>query len=152
MSKKEDGNSKLGWKIGSAILIVLFGLVIGFIIWFFYIGSPKEIISVADQFKPKSEWKLTQNHVEPPRNFCVDVRCPSLGRSWTLPEKINRERFEQIAYIGKTKLTIANDCFEKDGDGNVIESCDASAIIDGYDVLLSYSGSIPQIVLAIEKE
>lgn len=147
---------KLEWKIGSVILLAIFGFFIWLIVSYFYVGSPKEILSVADQFKTKPEWQLTQNSVEPPRNSCIDIVCPSVGRSWILPQKLNRENFEQIAYIGNTKLTITPDCFEKDKEGHVLESCDAVGIINDYDVVLTYYGrgiehNKPVIILNVER-
>lgn len=152
MAKQEtkDGE-KLGRRIGGVIIVGFLGLVAYLVFWAFYEGSPKEIVSVADQFKPQPEWQLKQDSVVPPRNGCIDIECPSVGRSWTLPQEINREQFEQIAQMGTTKLTISSDCFEKDETGYVIKSCDATGVIDGYDVSLSYSGSKPQIVLSVGK-
>ena len=149
-------SKNLGWKIGGGIIVLFIGLIVGFGFWLAYEGDPKEIVSVADQFKPKPEWQLTQNSVEPPRNSCIDIVCPSVGRSWILPQKLNRENFEQIAYIGNTKLTITPDCFEKDEEGHVLESCDAVGIINNYDVVLTYYGrgiehNKPVIILNVER-
>lgn len=138
MTKKDR---KLEWKIGSVIIIGFFVLLIGFIVWFFYVGSPKEIVSVADQFKPGSDWILKGEHIEPPRNSCVDVDCPSVSRRWSLPHELDEKQFEDIAWIGKTHLTPTGSCFEKNKDGKVIKLCDAVGLIDGYNVTLTYTGN-----------
>jgi hypothetical protein len=153
MAKKDR---KIEWKVGSVIIITLLTLLVGFIIWFFYVGSPKEIISVADQFKPDSSWKLTQNYVESPRSFCIDVECPHVSRSWSLPQKIDRDQFKKIARLNTHELTMAKSCFEKDEDDRIIESCDAVGFIEGYRIALTYYGSDyrdnkPSIVLTVGK-
>lgn len=146
---------KLEWKIGSVVIIAFFGLLIWSIGWYFYEGSPREILSVADQFKPKPEWQLEQETVEPPRNSCIDIRCPSVGRSWILPTEMNREQFKEIAHVGQVQLAISTSCFEEDASGHVVKSCDAAGTIDGYSVSLSYSGGghgdKPTILLSIEE-
>lgn len=150
------GKSNKGLKIVAGIMIVLIGVIVGFGFWLTYEGDPKEIVSVADQFKPGAEWKLTSNHVEPPQNSCIDIACPSVGRSWILPQKLNRENFEEIAHTDNTKLTILPDCFEKDEEGRALESCDAMGVVNDYDVTLTYYGrdtehNKPIVILNVER-
>lgn len=133
MVKKDK---KLQWKIGSAIIIVLFGLMIYFVAWFFYVGSPKEIVSLADQFKPGLDWTLRQEHVEPPRSFCIDVDCPSVSKGWSLSKKIDRQQFENIASIGNSRLTLSDDCFKNEA---AVDFCDATGTVNGYEVTLTYT-------------
>lgn len=152
----EKKTKKLEWKIGSVILIAIFGLFIWGIVSYFYVGSPKEIISMADQFKPGTEWKLRQDFVEPPRNSCIDKVCPSVSRSWDIPHKLNREQFEQIARMGNTKLTITPDCFEQFESGHFSEMCDTVDTLDGYYIELSYYGGKgqdkPKVTLYVIEE
>ena len=132
MVKKDE---KLGWRIGTVIIIVLFGLFIASIAWFFYEGSPKEIVSVADQFKPRPEWKLTQESVEPPRNFCVDVACPSIIRKWEANEVLNQETVESLIKQSGWKLTAEEDCLKITPD-RPSSWCDIRGKVNGYTISL----------------
>jgi cbb3-type cytochrome oxidase subunit 3 len=133
--------SKLEWKIGSTIILIVFGLMIYLVVWFLYTGSPREIVAIADQFKPGQDWTLKQEHIEPPRSFCVDVDCPSVSRRWSLPQELDKQKFEEIALIGKNHLVPTDSCFEKNKSGETIKLCDAVGTIDGYHITLTYSGN-----------
>lgn len=162
MSKKAEHKNvspaeRRKWKIWSAIIIGIFGIVIWSIANFFYVGSPKEIISVANKFQPGPGWQLKQEHVEPPRGYCGDVDCPYVSRRWTLSQEVNREQFEKIVQIDNQKLKISDNCFEKTESGSNIESCDANGTIDNFHISLTYTGSHysdgkPSITLGVGKE
>ena len=83
--------SKLEWKIGSTIILIVFGLMIYSVIWFFYRGPTDEIIRIANQLEPEKNWTLVSEHIEAPGNFCIDVDCPSLSRTWVVPLPIKEE-------------------------------------------------------------
>lgn len=152
MTKKDR---KLEWKVGSAIIIIFFALLTWLIAGYFYVGSSKEIVSTADQFKPGADWMLKKEHIEPPRNSCIDTVCPQVYRAWSLPQKLDKQQFEQLAKVGVNKLAIAKSCLEKNESGQVIELCDAAGTIDGYKFALSYSGNgyddSPKVTLIVEK-
>src|SRR3990167_11149633 len=98
-----EKDRKLEWKIGSVIIIIFFGFMIYGIVTFFYRGSPAEILSVTDQFKPEKDWVLVSEHVEPPGNFCIDIDCPSVGRTWTIPSPVSEEEaYRRLSQAGWT--------------------------------------------------
>ena len=137
-------------------LIVFIILCVGFVAWMFWQGSPKEILGVANQFKPDSSWKLISEEVNPPRTMCFDVICPSVSRSWTLPGPItNIDQFQKIATIGNKKMEVPSTCFRIIDTSQPAPSysCDASYVLDNYQITLSYYDTErPAIVdLTVEK-
>ena len=86
MAKEKDA-FVVFWKYFSRTLIavsIAAALFIGFMIFaLFYRGSTKPILSVADEFKPDSSWRLAQEQVEPPRLLCIgSMSCPGVSRTW----------------------------------------------------------------------
>jgi hypothetical protein len=139
---KKDKNSKLGWKIGSVIIIAFFAAIIGFLIWFFYVGSTKEIVAVADQFKTDPSWDLSSERVEPPRNFCIDIECPSLSRQWKTDSILSKEELREYLKMSGWDFNIEGDCLvDKNISGTAITLCSASGVVNGYKVTVYISGS-----------
>lgn len=89
------------WKIARRILLgvgVICGIVVAFLIFaVFYGGDTRPILSVADEFKPDSSWKLTEERVEPPRIMCAgDIACPSVFRKWVRKQPISIDELQSI--------------------------------------------------------
>lgn len=153
-SKKDiSAADKREWKIGSTIIIACFALLLWFIISCLYVGSPKEITTLANQLDPGLGWTLKHEMIKPPSNPCFLDHCPSVYRSWSSPRELDREQFEKIAQLGSHKLSILEDCFEQTETGHIRQSCAATSTIDGYYVGLSYYGflsdSEPSLQLSI---
>jgi hypothetical protein len=153
MSKKQI-NQKRNWRIGSAIVVALFALLIGFLAWLLYVGSPKEVISVADQFKPGLGWNLTQNQIDPPRNVCIDIKCPGVTRTWVSSSYMTKQGFESLIKTSGWKLYYEDGCF--DTTDILQASCWAHGVINGYRVVLSVANdsalnSKPTLRLTVEK-
>lgn len=127
--------------------IVLFiALVSSMAIWLGWSGSTKDIVGVADQFKPYSSWVLVSSHAVPPRTLCLgdDGACPSISRYWTVKTPItSADQFKKIAVIKNTNMTLLSECFyiNTAAGRQDSSSCDASITLDGYKFLLSYYGT-----------
>lgn len=128
----------LGWKIGGGIIVLLIGLVIGFGFWLAYEGDPKEIVSVADQFKPGAEWKLTKDDIEPPSNTCIDVECPSVSRKWESDTILSRQDLETMIHESRLELHPEKDCFQIN-ETRPAAWCDANGSEKGYTIELRAS-------------
>lgn len=82
----------LGISIG-----IFFIIIISVAIWSTWSGSPREIESAANQFKPDSSWRLVSSRIEPPRNMCLgDVACPSISQTWTSPRAVTQEEILEV--------------------------------------------------------
>jgi hypothetical protein len=151
-----EKNRKLGWKIGGTIIGVCFVLIIIFLVWFFNAGSSKEIVAVADELKPGSDWQLTSEQIKPPERMCIDVACPSVQRKWTLPAKLTKDQV--LGYVKQTSWTITNDkeCFYNIYTNEPWRTCIIHAGSKGYKIDInidnedSLSGSKPTFNLYIE--
>lgn len=133
---------KRRWMITSGIIVALLVAFFGFLAWFFYVGSSKEIVAIADQFKPDSSWELVSENIQPPATFCVDVECPSVHRSWNTHTLISKVKLQQQLELSGWKFKIDNDCSLSPnifGTGTTI--CSASGIVNGYSATVSISGS-----------
>lgn len=143
-SKKKNVSKadKRRWMINSGIIIALLVAFFGFLAWFFYVGSPKEIMTVADQFKPDPSWELVSEKIQPPATFCIDVECPSVHRSWNTHTLISKDKLQQQLELSRWNLKIDSDCTLDPnifGAGTTI--CSASGVVNGYLVVVSISGS-----------
>ena len=133
---------KRRWKIGSAIIIVAFSVVVGLLLWLSYTGSSKEIVGVADQFKPDPSWQLKSEAIEPPRTFCGDVECPSVFRSWATNGVIGRDKLQAQLMESGLNFKITGDCILKPNVyGGGLPLCMASGVIDGYIIKVTVNGS-----------
>lgn len=130
------------WKIGSAIIIGFFIAAIAFFGWLFYVGSPKEIVAVADQFKPDPSWTLENEHVVPPQTMCIDVECPSLSKTWATKHLLTREELQKRLDISGWEFQIDGDCLIKGNYyGTALPVCSARGIINNFEVVVSIRGS-----------
>ena len=135
---------KLEWKIGSVVLIVFFGLFVWGIVSLFWTGSSKEIQSVADQFQADSSWKLTQNQIEGPKNWCGDLVCPSVSRQWKTDHTLSKEELKSVLNKSGWDFPINESCLpNKNAFGAHITACSAKGIVDKYRISVSISASNP---------
>lgn len=157
-AKRPTSKQKRNWKIGSAIIIAFFALIISFLIWFFYVGSTKEIVAIADQFKPDPAWQLKSETIEPPRSFCLDVECPSVSRKWKIGNLLNRDEFAKLVHFSGWNFDINGNCVLEDKNrySDSIEVCSASGTDKGYKISITVTSSNPagnsQVGLFIKKE
>lgn len=129
---------KRRWKIGSAIIIVLFSVIVGFLLWLSYTGSSKEIVAVADQFKPDPSWQLKSEAIEPPRTFCIDIECPSVWRQWQTNSLLSQEDFSKIIKKTNWDLSLDEGCdFSNIQNGENTKVCSAMGLVDGYTTTLT---------------
>ena len=148
---------KRRWKIGSAIIIASFSIAVGLLLWLSYTGSTKEIVAVADQFKPDPSWELKSEAIEPPRTFCGDVECPSVFRLWGTENQLSKSEFQKIINLAGWNFPVDEDCeVNPNVFGTSLPTCTASGAIDGYRVSLSVRGSSSpdsyQVSLNVTKE
>lgn len=135
----EKKNKKLGKKIGITILIVFFGLIACGMVWLLWTGSTKDIETTAGQLKARSDWKLTGNYVEPPRNVCIDVECPSVRKTWELPAPISKQEFENTIKESGWRLEFEDGCFESQDISRA--TCWARGSVNNYEIVLLISNS-----------
>lgn len=151
---KKDNKSKKNVLI---VLGIILGAIIAFLVWFFYVGSPKEMVSVADQLKTDPDWELVSEGIHPPRTVCIDGDCPSLSRQWKTDHTLSRDEFVTLLQKSGWNLTIDGDCQPRhDVLGSHIRLCSAEGNIDGYNVVIAVNGSNPQkeasLGLSLSKE
>lgn len=155
MAKKDNkGDKKLGWRIGSAIIILLFGLFVWGVVSFFWTGDTKDIEATANQFKPRQDWTLAQEQVEGPKSFCGDVSCPSVRKTWNLPEPLSKQVFETIIKESGWTLQFEDSCFTAKDISK--DACWAKGSSNGYKILLTANNkdiltSKPSVRLTVEK-
>lgn len=157
--RKQKNTPKIGkhqWVIGGAI-IALSTLLLVFLSWFFYTGSTKEIVAVADQFKPDSSWELVSENIQPPATVCIDVECPSIWRQWRSNTTASSETFRSLLKQVRWNLKIDTDCNYNDaGLGKNLKLCSASGVTDNYLVEVTIrNDSTPSttlVGLSIKKE
>lgn len=102
------------WKIIGIIAAVLVVLVGGLLAWLSWEGSPKEIVSVADEFKPDASWELVKEEIIPPRNSCISVHCPHVHREWRTSSRLTtndiRERLQASSWNNLIN-NLEDDCY-----------------------------------------
>ena len=140
--KNTSKGSKRKLKIVSTLVILCVIALIGILFALFYVGSTKEIVAVADQFKPDSSWKLVTDDVQPPKAFCGDVECPRVYRGWSTKNVISKDLFiEQLRSSG-FNFPVVGDCLLRSNDfGAATTLCSASGNINGYGVIVNVGGS-----------
>jgi hypothetical protein len=97
-------------------------------------GSTKPIRAVADQFHAPASWKLVEEHVEPPRFVCFDVRCPSVHRSWATPSIPNSQELEQILANSGFNFRTDKPCAKEPHESGSVYICGAEGDIQKYTV------------------
>ena len=147
-STTEDGVSrfrKRKWVFLGVLVFIVAN--IGFIIWFFHVGSTNEIESVANQFKPDTSWKLTTSDIQPPRTLCIDVECPRVLKQWESKTAITADDLSLLLKKSGWDFRIDGDCVLDNPNryGDSVEVCSASGFINGYDVSVSVSSSNPPV-------
>lgn len=83
---------------------IIVALILGWLIFvYFWEGSTKPILAVADKFQPGSAWILEQETIRAPRIVCesIDVECPYVGKSWR-SETVNQLTYEQLNFLLNT--------------------------------------------------
>lgn len=150
LSQKKKSNKPFVQSARFTVLIFISVFIISLIycvVWANWRGSPSEIISIADKFKPDTSWKLISNTVDPPGGFCV-YTCPHVYRKWSLPAKLTREQFENIAKIDGKKMPITDEgyCFITFPNGVISQSCQKTIIINQYRIQLGYDANNPDDV------
>lgn len=136
--KQVTKSGRRNWIIGSGIIIILFILAIMGVVRFFWVGSADEIVSVANQFKPQSGWKLTSEHIEPPRTWCIDVKCPSISRRWETHTPLTYDEFSTLLKQQGWNFAINGDCLVDPNDyADLTSICDATGLINEYKATLT---------------
>ena len=130
------------WLLGSAIIIGGFIGVAALFGWVMYIGSSKEIVAVANQFKPDASWKLESESIVPPRTLCIDVECPSVGRVWKTKNLVSKVELRKQLDKSGWDFPIEDDCLLDPGSwGAALPLCTARGNVDNYDISVSVRGS-----------
>lgn len=138
---KKDRKSKQNILIALGIIL---SAIIGFLVWFFYVGSPREMISVADQLKTDPDWELASESIQPPRTVCIDGDCPSLSRQWRTDHTLSRDEFAVLLQKSGWNFTIDGDCLPNSYNfGDHVRLCSAKGNIGEYDVIIAISASNP---------
>lgn len=141
MAKKDR---KLEWKIGSAIIIVVLGLLVWGVVSLFWMGGTEKIEAVANQLKPGRDWILTQEHIETPKSFCGDVECPSVYRQWKTDHPLTKDELSSLLSRTGWNFEIKNSCsLDPYATGNYLTFCSAQGVSGEYRIIVSISGSNP---------
>lgn len=126
----------IGIPLGLFIAFILLALV--------WRGDTKEIVGIADQFKPDSSWHLKYDVVEPPVLVCLsDVPCPNVDRTWSTGMIISKQQFADKLADAGWDFPIVGDCLAKSGvGGSGITLCSAKGKIKGFRVTARVEGII----------
>lgn len=131
-------------KAKKTIGIILLGfaiLVAGLVYVVTWTGSTKDIVAVADQFKPDESWKFTSEVITPPRTICIDILCPEVRKEWEVDQRLDtKQEFETIAKIGQTVLTVEDDCLSESQIRESREICTAEGNVGNYRAKIEYRG------------
>lgn len=115
-----------------AFIIVAIGGLTAYVSWQ---GDPKEIIAVADQFKPDDSWTLDSEGLTPPKLLCFagSGHCPHISRTWKTPQAIDYDQLQSIlSKSGWSEVKIDSpNCYHKDNANSYSLPCYASGTIDG---------------------
>lgn len=125
--------------IGASIAVAVALLLGGFI--FTYQGSPKEIVAVADQFQPPTNWELTDERIVPPAFMCLEANCPSVHRSWKTDGILTKEQFHAVLNNSGWDFTIVGECTLNPNVSGSIPLCSAEGVDGQYRVSTTAWGS-----------
>lgn len=128
---------KIAIILGSLLAILFISLAF----MLFWEGNTKEIISVADEFKAPSSWRLKSEMIRPPKVVCLDGgTCPEVARLWTSDKQLTKEDFDKILKDSGFTFPIKGDCLAPSNSaGDSIYLCDASGVVRNFDVSISIS-------------
>ncbi len=149
---------KLEWKIGSVLILIVFGFAIWAIVSLFWMGGTEKIEAVADHFKPRKDWILAKEHTEAPRSFCGDVVCPSVYRQWKTPTTPTKQELASIISEAGWILNIEGNCSANtDTSETFITTCSARGTTsDNYRVYIGVSsskaGQESRVALGVEED
>jgi hypothetical protein len=135
---KERMNMKTFKKVviilGSLIVLAIAGLI--FI--FSWVGSPKEIVLVADQLKVSSSWKLESEMIRPPRMVCLDGgTCPEVSRVWKVSNDLSPQQFTNLVRESNWNFPIDGKCvLPKNAFGKDVSICSAEGLDKKYHVAI----------------
>ena len=119
------------------MVLTALAIPITIVAWMMWHGSPKEILAVADKFKPQEGWQLKHETIYPPANFCIGQRCPSVWRFWETSEYYDNTKVEEFlkqAYGSNVAIEFEHDCElgEVVSDKTPSKYCEANTIVDQY--------------------
>ena len=143
--KNTSKSSKRKLTIVSTLVILCVIALTGILFILFYVGSTKEIVAVADQFKPDSSWELVTNDIQPPKAFCGDVECPRVLKQWKTDSTITRDKLSRLLRETGWNFNINGSCtIDRPGQiSDSIQVCTASGVVDQYDISVSVTSSNP---------
>lgn len=159
MMKQMDGHMSIAKKIAfivAGIVVVLIAAVAFLLFWH---GNTKEILSVADKFRPSSSWKLESELVRPPAFTCLNGgTCPEVSRSWEIKDSLTKQQFTSLIRSSGWMFSIEGDCtLPKNSFGEDVSICSAEGVDNNYNVAiwLDENSSPPnqqKIVLSVRPE
>lgn len=153
-----EKDRKTGWKIGSVVIVIVFGCMIWGIVSLFWMGGTEKIEAVANQFTPEKDWVLVQEEIVAPRSFCGDVTCPSVYRQWDTGHTLSKQELTTLLQKAGWDTTVDGDCVldSKDSSEKVTVCSTESVVNNAYRIYVSVSvlksSQKPQVSLRVEKE
>lgn len=148
---------KKGWRIFTIVAGIVVLMAASFLYWSTWEGSTEEIESVANEFKPNSDWEQVSSRVNSPQNICFDVRCPSVHKSWKTPQIISKNVLRETLTKSGWNFEIQGDCqADPRFGGSGVSVCAAQGEVGVYrvkvDVVGNYNdSSVSRVVLYIEE-
>lgn len=126
-----------------ALCSIAFLSYVGYIVYYFsYRGDATEIVAVANQFEPDPSWKLVSEDITVPQNFCGDLTCPRVYRSWKLKNSYTPDGLKQLARQAGWDFPINGTCETNPQTvGPALVLCSADGIANGYRISIAISGS-----------
>jgi hypothetical protein len=132
----------IGWRVGSAIIVLVFIIVAGTVISLFWMGGTEKIEATANQFKPSKDWVLVNSQVVAPKSFCGDVECPSVSKQWKTDHLLSKDEFSALLKQSKWDFPISGECLPRaNASGSGVVLCSAEGVVDSYYISISISSS-----------
>lgn len=117
-------------------------------------GGTEDIERAASAVSVGDGWDLVSERVTPPQVLCLGGSpCPSLARTWEVPEVLSRTEFESLARETSSSLVVEGDCLADPAREGWQSLCSATGTVGGYRMSITQATSLrsgPEIILGVE--
>lgn len=113
------------------------------------------LLAVANQFKAPADWTLASETIHEAKPGCIDVRCPSVGRTWEFNAVDPKEIGALLEVVNKAGWSFdeKTGCEEADFvDGSSVHFCYQRGMNQGHDVtfiLKKDEGGLSKAILTV---
>lgn len=92
---------------------------------------------VVRTFEVPQSWEKTVDETEPARVICLGGNaCPSSRQEWRTPEALTPDDMAGLVQGAGWDLDVTGDCQPKSDIADMVGVCEATGVVDGFDVWL----------------